>query len=133
MPQPADPRRMAATLVAGVIEGQMLPEVPLPPADPAARARAQRLALVALRNFARTQTVLGPMLRHEPQPAVMAALRVATVEMLELGEAPHGVINDTVEALKRERAIIAPSLGIFHSTFAGNFWKIVRCARFRWI
>ncbi|WP_370207193.1 RsmB/NOP family class I SAM-dependent RNA methyltransferase [Pararhodobacter marinus] len=103
MPQPADPRRMAATLVAGVIEGQMLPEVPLPPADPAARARAQRLALVALRNFARTQTVLGPMLRHEPQPAVMAALRVATVEMLELGEAPHGVINDTVEALKRER------------------------------
>ncbi|WP_068304096.1 RsmB/NOP family class I SAM-dependent RNA methyltransferase [Pararhodobacter sp. CCB-MM2] len=106
MPHPADPRRMAATLVAGVVEGAMLPEVPLPPADPADRARAQRLALATLRNFGRTQAVLGPLVAREPQPEVMAALRVATVELLELGEASHGVVNATVNALKSDRSTV---------------------------
>lgn len=98
-----DPRRMAATLVAGVVGGAMLPEVSLPPADPADRARAQRLALATLRNFARTQAVLGPLMAREPAPLVMAALRVATVELLELGEAPHGVVSATVNGLKADR------------------------------
>lgn len=104
MPQSQDPRRLAAALVRGVVAGAMLPEVPLPPADPAARARAQRLALATLRNFARTQTVLGPLMPREPAPPVMAALRVAVVELLELGEAPHGVVHGTVETLKADRA-----------------------------
>ncbi|MCW1931301.1 RsmB/NOP family class I SAM-dependent RNA methyltransferase [Pararhodobacter zhoushanensis] len=104
MPQPqADPRQLAALLVAGVVEGGMLSEIPLPQAEPAVRARAQRLALTALRNFARTETVLKPWLRREPQPEVMAALRVGTVEMLELGAPPHGVVNATVKALRASR------------------------------
>ena len=46
------------------------------------------------------------MLRHEPPAPVMAALRVACVELLEIGEAPHGVINATVESLKHDRATV---------------------------
>ena len=105
MPQPhADPRQMAALLVAGVLDGQMLPDVALPAAEPALRARAQRLALTTLRHFSRSESVLAPLLQREPQPLVMAALRVAVVEMLALGAAPHGVVNATVNALRHDRA-----------------------------
>lgn len=103
MPHAPDPRRLAAMLVEGVVAGAMLPEVALPAAEPAVRARAQRLALATLRNFSRTQKVLGPLLAREPAPPVMAALRVAVVELLELGEAPHGVVNATVNGLKSDR------------------------------
>lgn len=104
-PRPQDPRRLAASLVAGVLEGRMLPEVlaDLPGADPAIEARAQRLALATLRNLSRTQAVLSPLLSREPAPRVMAALRVAVTELLALGEAPHGVVHATVEALKSDR------------------------------
>lgn len=106
MPQPshADPRQMAALLVAGVVsEGQMLTDIVLPNADPATRARAQRLALATLRNLGRADAVLTPHLRKAPPEGVMAALRVATVEMLELGAPPHGVVNATVTALRAQK------------------------------
>ena len=97
---PIDPRRLAALMLQGVIDGQMLPEVPVPAADPATRAQALRLALATLRNLARADTVLRPHLRHEPAPPVIAALRVGVVAMLDQGEAAHGVVNATVAALK---------------------------------
>ncbi|MFN4098887.1 MAG: RsmB/NOP family class I SAM-dependent RNA methyltransferase [Pararhodobacter sp.] len=100
---PVDARSLAAALVAGVTEGQMLQEIPLPQAEPAILARAQRLALATLRNFSRTQVVLGPLVNREPPARVMAALRVGVVELLELGEAPHGVVNSTVNTLKADR------------------------------
>jgi 16S rRNA (cytosine967-C5)-methyltransferase len=102
---------MAALLVAGVVaQGQMLPDIALPSgADPADRARAGRLALTTLRNLGRADTVLRPYLKREPPQDVMAALRVATVEMLELGGPPHGVVNGMVSALRtgRKRAGMA--------------------------
>ncbi len=113
MPQPpqSDPRQMAAVLVAGVVaQGQMLPDIALPSgADPADRARAGRLALTTLRNLGRADTVLRPHLKREPPEDVMAALRVATVEMLELSGPPHGVVNGLVSALRtgRKRAGMA--------------------------
>jgi len=107
----SDPRQMAAALVAAVVtQGQMLPDIPLPAGtDPAVRARATRLALTTLRNLVRADTVLRPHLKREPPEDVMAALRVATVEMLELGGAPHGVVNGLVSALRtgRKRAGMA--------------------------
>jgi len=106
-PTQADPRQLAASLVAAVItEAQMLSDVALPNADPAIRARAQRLALSTLRNMSRADAVLGPHLRKEPPDAVMAALRVATVEMLELGAPAHGVVNATVSALRAQKKTV---------------------------
>ncbi len=99
----ADPRRMAALLVAGVIDGQMLPDIALPAAEPSARARAQRLALTVLRNLGRADMVLQQHVHKEPTPEVLAVLRVATVEMLELDAPSHGVVNAAVNALKADR------------------------------
>lgn len=100
-PPPADPRQMAAILVDGVIaEGLMVSEIGLPAAEASDRARAQRLALATFRNIGRADAVLSPHLRKPPPDRVMAALRVAVVEMLELGAAPHGVVNAAVTALR---------------------------------
>ncbi|MBK5946649.1 16S rRNA methyltransferase [Rhodobacter veldkampii DSM 11550] len=67
--------------------------VALAPAD---RARAQRLALTTLRQIARADAVLKPHLRRAPPADVQALLRLATVEMLDLGAAPHGVVGAAV-------------------------------------
>lgn len=107
-PAPPNPRRLAAMLVASVTQdGQMLSESALPDCDPADRARAQRIALATLRNLARADQVLKPFLRKEPSPQIQAALRVATVEMLELGGAPHGVVSDAVDTLRTHRKTAA--------------------------
>lgn len=99
---PADPRQMAAMLVASVVgDGQMIGDLALPDADPAERARAQRLALATLRNLPRADAVLAPFVRRAPSERVMAVLRVAVVEMLELGAAPHGVVNAAVSTLRK--------------------------------
>lgn len=110
---PADPRQMAAALVAAVVsDGRMLSDIALSPhADPAERARAQRLALATLRNIGRADAVLSPHLRKPPPEAVMAALRVAVVEMLDLGAAPHGVVNAAVSALRANKKT-APLTGM---------------------
>lgn len=106
--QPADPRLMAARLVAAVVdEGQMLSDLAAsadaPTANPADRARAQRLALSTLRQLRRADTVLRPLLRRAPPPLVQALLQVATVEMLELGAPAHGVVNAAVAGTRQIR------------------------------
>ncbi|MCB1395912.1 MAG: methyltransferase domain-containing protein [Rhodobacter sp.] len=102
MTQPADdPRLLAARLVAGVLtEGRMLADAPQAGGDPAVRARALRLAQLTLRHFSRTEAILSPLLRKPPPPLPMALLRVATVEMLEAGAPPHGVVNAVVSLLR---------------------------------
>ena len=96
-----DPRQLAASLVLGVtMQGQMLSESGLANVDPAVRARAQRLAMATLRNLGRADAVLKPHLRKPPSDTVVAALRVAVVEMLDQGAAPHGVVNATVTMLR---------------------------------
>lgn len=66
------------------------------------RARAQRLAALTLRHMGRADAVLAPLLSRRPRPAVMDVLHLATVEMLEAGEAPHGVVNDAVGAVRAQ-------------------------------
>lgn len=63
---------------------------------PSERARARRLALEVLRREERADLLLAPMLARRPRPEIMRILRLATVEMLALGEAPHGVVNSAV-------------------------------------
>lgn len=96
-----DPRAGARALLAAVREGSDLDSaearLDLPPAE---RARARRLALTTLRHRGRAEAVLAPLLHRRPRPAVLEALQLAVTEMLALGEAPHGVVNATVSALR---------------------------------
>jgi 16S rRNA (cytosine967-C5)-methyltransferase len=95
----ADPRRLAATMLHRVLaEGRMLEEAP--GADPVAAARARRLAMTTLRHLSRADAILAPLLRKPPPPRVHALLRLAVVEMLELGAPAHGVVDDAVEAAR---------------------------------
>ncbi|MGB5835719.1 MAG: transcription antitermination factor NusB [Albidovulum sp.] len=63
---------------------------------PPDRARAQRLALLTLRNLARADAILKPYLRKSPPPFIRAILRVAVTEMLAEGGAAHGVVHEAV-------------------------------------
>lgn len=109
------PRQAALWLVQQVVTERRLmsdltdaPEVSrLPYAD---RARAQRLALDALRVMARADRVLAPHLDRRPPAPVMNALRLAVAEMMA-GEAAHGVVNDTVSILAADRKL-APFKGL---------------------
>ncbi len=95
-----DPRRLAAVMLHRVLtEGRMLEEAPAP-SDPASAARARRLALTALRHLNCADAILKPLLRKPPPPRVHAVLRVAVVEMLELGAPAHGVVDAAVSAIR---------------------------------
>jgi len=109
-PQPrpeTDPRALAARMLAAVThEGRMLAESAPDSSDPASRdsashARALRLAATTLRQLQRADAILAPLLRKQPPVQVLALLRLAVVEMLELGEAAHGVVNSAVAQAQR--------------------------------
>lgn len=97
--KPRDHARLGALrLLAAVEDGATLDEAAealerLPPPD---RARARRLALEVLRRLEPADAVLAPLLARRPKPEIRRILRLATVEMLALGEAPHGVVNAAV-------------------------------------
>ncbi|WP_333830649.1 RsmB/NOP family class I SAM-dependent RNA methyltransferase [Pararhodobacter sp.] len=95
-PQP-DARALALRLLLAVTQdGHMLSDSAPDSADPATRARALRLATTTLRHLQRADAVLAPLLRKPPPPEIQALLRLGVVEMLELGEAAHGVVNSAV-------------------------------------
>ena len=79
------------------------PDGPLCDLSPAERARAQRLALSTLRHMGRADAVLKPLLRKHPPEDVRLVLRLAVVEMLEEGAAPHGAVNAAVALLRMHR------------------------------
>ncbi|MEZ5776759.1 MAG: transcription antitermination factor NusB [Paracoccaceae bacterium] len=94
-------RGAAARLVLGVLDGRMplsdqLARGTLAGLSPPDRARAQRLAVTTLRNLAKADVVLKPLLRKSPPAAIRAILRVSVVEMLSEGAAPHGVVSEAV-------------------------------------
>ena len=66
------------------------------------RARAQRLATVALRGLDRADRMLKPYLKKTPPPHVMNALRLGVIELCS-GEAAHGVVNAYVEIVARNK------------------------------
>lgn len=92
-------RRAAAALLSGVLQERLtLAEqagelAALAPSD---RARAQRIALATLRNLTRADAMLKPHLRKAPPPDLHVLLRLGTVEICALGEAPHGVTDALV-------------------------------------
>ncbi|HHS93895.1 MAG TPA: methyltransferase domain-containing protein [Rhodobacterales bacterium] len=101
------PRKVAVDLMSDVLEHQrLLSEVlarrveGLSPQD---RARAQRLAVVALRMMDRADRMLGPHLKKKPAPRVMNILRLGAVEICEEGAAAHGVVNACVEIARANR------------------------------
>ncbi|MEI4473472.1 RsmB/NOP family class I SAM-dependent RNA methyltransferase [Frigidibacter sp. MR17.24] len=100
------PRAAAAALVAEVTgAGRLLAEVEgalLAALEPAARARALRLATETLRQMPRADRVLKPFLRKAPPAPVAAVLRVAVVEMAVFGAAGHGVVGEAVTTLRND-------------------------------
>ncbi|MEL6640677.1 MAG: transcription antitermination factor NusB [Pseudomonadota bacterium] len=101
------PRRAAWHLLQEIIgEGRLLSELlgagALDHLSPEDRARAQRLAVSALRGLDRADRMLKPYLQKRPPLAVMNALRLGTVELCG-GEAAHGVVNSYVEIVGRNK------------------------------
>lgn len=94
IPDPS--RALAVKLLVAVTErGHMLDEGPTG-GDPAARARARRLADATLRHLQRADAVLAPLMKRPPDGAILALLRLGVVEMLEFGAPAHGVVSDCV-------------------------------------
>ncbi len=98
-------RGMAAALVLGVTEGRvsLADQIGRGALDVLAapdRARAQRLALAALRNLARADALLRPFLRKTPPAEVRAILRVAVAEVFAEGAPAHGVVSEAVSAVR---------------------------------
>ncbi|MEI4488397.1 methyltransferase domain-containing protein [Frigidibacter sp. MR17.14] len=102
--QRGGPRGAAAALVAEVTgNGRLLAEVEgamLAALDPAAKARALRLAVETLRQMPRADRLLKPFLRKPPPAPVLAVIRVAVVEMAVFGGAAHGVVGEAVTLVR---------------------------------
>lgn len=101
------PRKVAVDLMGDVLEHhRLLSEVlarrveGLSPDD---RARAQRLAVVALRVMDRADRMLGPHVQKKPPARVLNILRLGVAEICEEGAAPHGVVNACVEIARSNR------------------------------
>ncbi|SNX68241.1 16S rRNA (cytosine967-C5)-methyltransferase [Cereibacter ovatus] len=93
-------RGLAVALLNAVLDdGRLLSQAieDLPPAAPAQRARAQRLALAVLRHLEPADRLLSPHLRKAPPMAVRNILRLAMVEMAALGAPAHGAVNSAVD------------------------------------
>ncbi|MGC9370564.1 MAG: RsmB/NOP family class I SAM-dependent RNA methyltransferase [Paracoccaceae bacterium] len=110
MAQKVDPVRLAAVQLLHEVLEEHRPmaeltggDGPLADLEPSGRARAQRLALSTLRHLGRADAVLKPLLRKHPPEDVRLVLRLAVVEMLEEGAAPHGVVNSAVGLLRMHR------------------------------
>lgn len=104
----SDARGAALAALGAVLDrGAMLSEVlaasdgPVARCDPGTRARAQRLALSALRNMGRADALMAPLLRKAPPPMVQHVLRLAVAEHFEGGAPAHGVVNWAVGAVRR--------------------------------
>lgn len=100
-------RRSAVYLLDKILgDGRMLSELiaagALEKLEPADRARAQRLALDTLRGLERADRILQRHLQKQPPMTVRNVLRLATVE-LSTGGAAHGVVNDAVEIVGRNK------------------------------
>ena len=99
-------RQAAAELLIGVLsDGTMLGDlVDRLPRDlpPPARARAQTLAAMVLRNLEPIDTVLSQFLTRKPPARAMQALRIAAAEMLIDEVAPHAAVDAAVRAVQAD-------------------------------
>jgi 16S rRNA (cytosine967-C5)-methyltransferase len=96
-----DARSVAVAILDAVLgEGKTLAQVgdelgALRALPSASRARAQRLAVQAIRSLEPIERILTPRLRKAPPLHVMNILRLAVLER-SLGEAAYGVVNSAV-------------------------------------
>ncbi|PSL18519.1 RsmB/NOP family class I SAM-dependent RNA methyltransferase [Shimia abyssi] len=100
-------RRNAVYLLDQVLgEGRLLSELiasgALERLEPQERARAQRLATETLRGLERADRLLQKHLQKYPPLTVRNVLRLATLELCQ-GGAAHGVVNDAVEIVSRNK------------------------------
>ncbi len=120
----ADPARMAALALlagayeAGVTISDQIAAGALDHLAPGDRGRAQRLALSTLRNGGRADKVLKAFVRRRPPVDIQILLYLATVEMLEEGVAPHGVVSTAVS--------LARSGGPSTESYAGLINAVLR-------
>ena len=102
-------REGALGLLSGVFEDKMqLSDLtrgigPLSGLAPADKARAQRLALSTLRNVSRADALIAQYVDRMPPLEPLNVLRLAVVELLVEGEAPHGVVDSSVTMMRRSR------------------------------
>lgn len=93
-------RKVALELMGDVLDDHRLLSEVLPRRlarlSPEERARAQRLATMALRVLDRSDRMLGPHLKKRPPARVMNLLRLGVAEICEDGAAAHGVVNSLV-------------------------------------
>lgn len=97
-------RQGALRLLQGVREGLSLSDQSggLKRLLPADQARAGRLAAETLRHMDRADEVLQQYVNRKPSPQVLDVLRLATVELLELGGAAHGVVDAAVNLTRAQ-------------------------------
>ncbi len=97
-------RSAAVQLLSGVLAtGRMLSEVDYDTNDklgPADRARAYRLAQTVLRNLQRADSILAPHLQKHTPLRARNTMRLAVVEMGELGAPAHGAVSSAVDVLR---------------------------------
>ncbi|PIE07812.1 MAG: 16S rRNA methyltransferase [Rhodobacterales bacterium] len=100
-------RKVALALLGDVLEERRLLAEALPKRlarlSAQDRARAQRLATVALRMLNRSDRMLGPYLKKRPPLRVMNLLRLGVAEICEEGAPAHGVINAAVTIAQGDR------------------------------
>ncbi len=102
-------REAALALLHGVtVDHLQLSELtratgPLAGLSPSDKARGQRLAVTTLRNLSRADALIADYVEKMPPPAALNILRLAVVEMIVEGEAPHGVVDSSVSLMRRSR------------------------------
>ena len=106
-------RLMAHVLQSGRRLGDGASGLSGPPA-----ARALRLAGLALRHLGRADALLRTRMERQPASRVRDVLRLAVVELMEAGEAPHGVVNDAV-AIARMQPRTARQSGLVNAVLRG--------------
>ena len=102
-------RKAAASLLGAVLEdGRLIADLtgeagPLKALSAPDRARAQRLAIEALRHMGRADALLKPLLRRPPPLPVAVLLRLGVVEMLQAGAPAHGVVSALVGVARADK------------------------------
>ncbi|MBS8227773.1 RsmB/NOP family class I SAM-dependent RNA methyltransferase [Vannielia litorea] len=96
-------RELALSFIKGVLAQRIMMQdlVAATQAPPEVMARAQRLANEVLRRIGPADAALKPWLKKAPPAPVRDVLRLATVELLALGEAAHGVVSEAVSLTRQ--------------------------------
>lgn len=125
-------RNGALRLIQGVRDGLSLSDQSgvLRKMPVAEQARAARLAAETLRHQGRADQVIETFVNRKPAPQVADVLRLAVVEMLELGAPAHGVVGAAVDLTrtlgKRGQAAAGMVNAVLRKASAYEGWADLR-------